>query len=103
MVSKAFDRDFKHMLSPKVFGADGGCLWKGVEVEGVIFDDEAVAVSLGEGPTEIIQQPKITGRESDFIGLAEDDEIRVNGETFEVKNWMPDGTGEIVIFLERTD
>ena len=103
MVSKTFDRDFKAIMSPKVFGVDGGVIWRGVVVEHVIFDDESIPVSLGEGPTEIIEQPRLTARASDFKGIEEKDEIQVAGETFEVHNWIFDGKGEISIFMHRTD
>lgn len=95
--------DIDTILDDGVFGATGGCVWNGVKIDHVIFDDEDVEVTMGEGVAEIIPQPMLTGKTSDFSGIADGDSIRVLGETFRVKNWKKDGTGVIEIFLVRTE
>ena len=99
--------DLDIILSKDVFGNDDGVTWNGVEVEDAIFDDESFEVQLGEGVPEIIEQPMITGKADDFIGIDTYDPIsilkdgEVTPETFIVKNWKVDGTGVIEIFLTR--
>ena len=93
--------DIDTILDVKTFGVTGGCVWNGVKIEHVIFDDEDVEVTMGEGVAEIIPQPTLTGKTSDFSGIADGDSVQVLGETFEVKNWKKDGTGVIEIFLVR--
>lgn len=93
--------DIPTILDVKVFGVTGGCLWNGVRIDNVIFDDEDVEVTMGEGVTEIASQPMLTGHTADFIGIADGDSVQVSGETFEIKNWKKDGTGIIEIFMVR--
>ena len=94
-------KDLDVILSPEVFGEDD-VKWKGKAIDDIIFDDEDVEVQMGEGVAEIIQQPMLTGKTHDFIGIADDDKVTVNDEKFTIKNWKKDGTGVIEIFLERT-
>lgn len=101
MVASFIKSDIKTVLSSKVFGEDDGVVWNKTPVPDAIFDDEDVEVQMGEGPTEIISQPIVTGATCDFIGIKENDSIQVNGETLYVKNWKKDGTGIIEIFLHR--
>lgn len=101
MPANFLEDDINHILSGDVFGEDDGCLWNGVQIEDVIFDDEHVEVETGQGITQIIPQPVITGRTSDFLGIADGDTINVRGETLTVRNWKADGTGMIEIFLSR--
>ena len=93
--------DLDVIFSEDVFGNTGGVTWNGVLVKDAIFDDESIEAQMGEGVAEIIEQPMITGKAKDFIGIDTDDPILVNGETFAVKNWKVDGTGVIEIFLTR--
>jgi len=93
--------DLDTVLSEKDFGHTGGVRWKDVLIKDVIFDDESIEAVMGEGVAEIIPQPMITGKTSDFIGIKVEDEFTINDEKFIVKNWKPDGTGIIEIFLER--
>lgn len=101
MAASFLEDDIDTMLDAKTFGVTGGCVWEGVVVDNVIFDDEDVEAIMGEGVAEIIPQPTITGKSSVFSGIADGDNIQVSGETFTVKNWKNDGTGIITIFLAR--
>lgn len=93
--------DLSVILSQRDFGVTGGVTWHGVLIENVIFDDRDVEVGMGEGPTEIIPQPMLTGAAEDFVGIAESDPVTIGAETLVVSNWKVDGTGEIQIFLRR--
>lgn len=101
MTAKFLEDDLDEIFSDTVFGNTGGVTWNGVVIADAIFDDESIEAQMGEGPAEIIPQPMITGKTKDFIGIDTDDPIQVNSETFYVKNWKPDGTGVIEIFLTR--
>lgn len=90
--------DIDQITDVTVFGQS--VTWKGVSVN-VIFDDEDVEVQLGEGVGHIVAQPMITGKTSDFPGIADGDAVVAGGQSFTVKNWKRDGTGMIEIFLER--
>jgi hypothetical protein len=91
--------DLNQLFSTDEFGTTA--VWNGVSIPGVIFDDESIEATMGEGTVMILSQPKITGRSADFEGVALDDALLCNGETFTIKNWKPDGTGMIEIFLSR--
>ena len=91
--------DVAHVTDSSVFGESA--TWRGNDVVGV-FDDEDVEAQLGEGPVQIIPQPMFTGQTADFPGIADGDAMVIGGESFEVRNWKQDGTGQIEIFLERT-
>ena len=93
--------DLDGIFNAREFGVTGGCVWNGVRIENVIFDDEDVEVVMGEGVAEIIPQPTLTGKTSDFSGIRDGDSIQVSGETFTIKNWKKDGTGVIEIYLVR--
>jgi len=101
MAADFLQTDMNIILSADIFGVTDGCVWAGVQVDDVIFDDEDVEVVMGEGVAEIIQQPMLTGKTVDFDGIAEDDSVLVGGETFTIKNWKKDGTGMIEIYLLR--
>ena len=74
----------------------------GVQITGH-FDDEDIEASMGEGPTQIVPQPKFTCKASLVPDLDEDQTlVRENSATFTVKNWKNDGVGVIIIYLERT-
>ena len=72
----------------------------GVQIAGH-FDDEDIEANMGEGPTQIVPQPKFTCRSSAVTDLEEDQILRRNSERFRVKNWKNDGVGVIIIYLER--
>ena len=99
--------DLDVILSDDVFGNNDGVTWNGAAVEDAIFADESIEAQMGEGVAEIIEQPMITGKTKDFIGIETDDPISIKIETtglietFVVKNWKVDGTGVIEIFLTR--
>lgn len=101
MSASFIDTDIDLVLSNTVFGVTGGCVWKGVQIDDVIFDDEDVEVTMGEGVAEIISQPMLTGKTTSFVGIDDGDAVTVKGEEFTVKNWKKDGTGVIEIFLAR--
>lgn len=103
MAASFLQDDIDTILDVKTFGVTGGCVWKGVSIENVIFDDEDIEITMGEGVAEIIPQPMLTAKTSDFDGIAEGDAVQVSGETFKIRNWKKDGTGVIEIFLERTE
>jgi hypothetical protein len=65
------------------------------------FDDEDIEANMGEGPTQIVPQPKFTCRSADATGIEEDQFLWRGTEQFRVKNWKDDGVGVIVIYLER--
>jgi uncharacterized protein YhfF len=88
------------VFNAKDFGTSG-MTWKGVALEDCIFDDEDLEIQAGEGVAEIIHQAMITGSSSQFVGIADDDPVLVNGESFTVVNWKDDGTGVIEVFLKR--
>ena len=94
--------DLDVILDRKVFG-HVAVAWKGAAIEDVIFDDEDVEVTMGEGHGEIVQQPTLTGKTKDFIGILFKDAVTVGTENFRIKNWKKDGTGVIEIYLERVD
>jgi hypothetical protein len=101
MTADFLKKDLDVIFSPNVFGETDGVVWNGVTVKDAIFDDESIETQMGEGVAEIIEQPMITGKTDDFVGIDTDDPIQVNGETFVVQNWKVDGTGVIEIFLTR--
>ena len=67
----------------------------------VIFDDEEVEVDTGEGVTQIVDQPIVTGKSSDFTSIARDQLLTIAGVVFVIKSWKDDGTGIIEILLNR--
>jgi len=91
--------DLPVLFASTEFG-EATATYEGSSVMG-IFDDEDVEVEMGEGIGEIIAQPMFTGRTSDFSGIARDQSMTVQGETFTIKNWKVDGTGMIEIYLRR--
>jgi hypothetical protein len=101
MPASFINDDLGLFFDGKDFGETETVLWNGVVVENVIFDDEDVEVSMGEGVGEIVPQPTLTGRTDDFTGIRTDDPVTIRGESFTVKNWKNDGTGMIEIFLTR--
>lgn len=101
MTASFLTDDLDVILDKNVFGETNGCVWKGNAVTGVIFDDEDVEVFLGEGVPEIVPQPVLTAKTSDFVGIDTGDTVTVAGGSFTVKNWKKDGTGMIHIFLNR--
>jgi hypothetical protein len=102
MPAKFLQDDLDHVFAEEDFGVAGGCTWNGTPVANVIYDDMDVEVSLGERAAEIVKQPMLTGKTSDFVGIATNDSILVGTETFTVKNWVRDGTGTIEIYLNRS-
>lgn len=103
MPAKFIDADIDHVLSDRDFGeTEGTVIWQGVTIPNAIFDDEDVEIQVGEGTAEIIQQPMITAKTSYFPSIREGDTVSVDGETFRVKNYQRDGTGMILIYLDRT-
>lgn len=101
MPGSFLQNDLAQLVASSDFGeAAGSATWKGVVVSG-IFDDDDVEVQLGEGPTEIVNQPTFMGIASDFSGIADGDVMVIRGSTFTVKNWMEESDGMIEIFLER--
>lgn len=87
-----------------IFGTDAfgeTVTLNGVQITGH-FDDEDIEANMGEGPTQIVPQPKFTCRSASVSDLAEDQTMTRGGETFRVVNWKNDGVGVIIIFLERT-
>ena len=65
------------------------------------FDDEDIEANMGEGPTQIVPQPKFTCPSSKVPALSEDQTLWRGTEQFRVKNWKNDGVGVIIIYLER--
>jgi len=92
--------DLSVLFASSEFG-EATATYEGSSVMG-IFDDEDVEAQMGEGVAEIIPQPMFTGRTSDFSGIARDQTMVIQSETFRIKNWKQDGTGMIEVFLERT-
>lgn len=94
--------DLGVLFASSDFGeASGTVTWKGNPVTDVIFDDEDVEVEAGEGVAQIVPRANMTGKAADFPNIADGDAVVINGVSFEVRNWMNDGTGVIEIFLER--
>jgi hypothetical protein len=74
----------------------------GVQITGH-FDDEDIEANMGEGPTQIVPQPKFTCPSSAVPDLEEDQVlVRASSRNYLVKNWKNDGVGVIIIYLERT-
>lgn len=90
--------DLRFMVGSLPFGET--VYWRGNRLT-AIFDDEDVEVQLGEGPVQIVPSAVITGVESDFPNIAEDDPVVARNINYIVKNWKRDGTGMIEIFMER--
>lgn len=103
MAAKFLEDDLDHVFDANDFGVEGGCVWAGTPIANVIFDNMDVEIALGEGTAEIVRQPMLTGKTSDFVGIATGDSILVGAVTYTVKNWMRDGTGQIEIYLSSTD
>lgn len=71
----------------------------GVQIVGH-FDDEDIEANMGEGPTQIVHQPKFTCR---ALEVEEGQVlIRENSSTYQVRAWKNDGVGVIMLILERT-
>ena len=89
------DADLDAIFSTDDFGET--VTLNGVEIVGH-FDDEDIEANMGEGPTQIVAQPKFTCKLLDV----EEDQILMRGaERFIVRNWKRDGVGVIILFLER--
>lgn len=102
MAMSCLDTDLTSIFAASDFGeAVGSVTWRGVAINGCIFDDEDVQVELGEGVGEIVHQSSITAPASSFPGIADGDLMTVRGDAFTVKFWKDDGTGVIEIFMER--
>lgn len=94
--------DLTALFSESDFGeVTGSVRWRGVVINGAIFDDEDVEISLGEGVGEIQHQAVLTSISSQFVGIADGDLMVARGRNFRVKNWKDDGTGVIDIHLEE--
>lgn len=101
MAGSFLQNDLAHLVASSDFGeATNSVTWKGTTVQ-VIFDSDDNEVQLGEGPTEIMNQPVATGVASDFSGIADGDVMVIRGATYKVKNWMGESDGMIEIFLEK--
>lgn len=101
MAGSFIESDLSAVFASSDFGeADFSVTWKGCPVSGCIFDDEDVAVELGEGVGEIMHQSVITGQSAKFLGIADGDPMVVRGVSYTVKHWSDDGTGVIEIHLE---
>ena len=108
MPAKFIKSDLRAITASDDFGVDddgsetGGVRWNGIKIPSAIFDDEHHEIQAGEGPAHIMAIPMIMGLEQDFPGLAANDPVTINGESYIVRNWKPDGTGYIEIFLDSS-
>jgi hypothetical protein len=92
--------DLDVILGSSDFGEpSGSVVWQGTTVTVAIFDQEDVQAELGEGTGQIVNSLKITGKSSDFDGIADGDSLRVRSVTYTVKHWLDDGEGVIEIYL----
>lgn len=65
----------------------------------VIFDDPYFNAQLGEYDAES-SQPRILGKLSDLAHVKRGDEVRVNGQDYDVlTSALPDGTGMATVML----
>lgn len=74
--------------------------YNGGTVNGV-FDNETIPVEAGGFVSVHQEQPRFTGRTSDFPSIAEDQQIVINAVTYDIKAWVHDGTGVTTIQLEK--
>lgn len=69
----------------------------------VIFDDPMLDAKLGEYIAES-SEPRVTGKETDLVGIRRYDVVTVAGRTFDVlTSARPDGTGMALVRLAPQD
>lgn len=66
-----------------------------------VFDNETVPVESGGFVPVHDEQPRFTCRTADLPYLSDEDEVIVEGATFNIKAWVHDGTGVTTLQLER--
>jgi hypothetical protein len=67
----------------------------------VLFDDPYLNAQLGEYEADT-SEPRISGKESDMVGISKYDRVTVAGETFDVyASPEADGTGWALVRLAR--
>jgi len=91
--------DLDVLFSQSEFGETNGVIWNGTPVPHAIFDNDDVEIQMGEGVAQIMSQPVLTAKSSDFVGISDDDLIQIRGVTYYAKNWKDDGSGMIEIYL----
>ena len=94
--------DLDVILGASDFGeAPGTVLWKGISVTGCIFDEEDIAVDVGDGITQKVTHTELVAKSADFDGITDGDAIQARGISYIVKNWEDDGEGVIIIQLAK--
>lgn len=69
----------------------------------VLFDDPYLNAQLGEYEADT-SEPRISGKESDLLGVERGDTVSVAGETFDVLTGpQADGTGWALVTLSRME
>jgi hypothetical protein len=71
--------------------------WKSTDSVNVIFDK----AYLDQQGIIASNTPIAKAQESDFAGVAEGDELLINGVNYTIDNFEPDGTGIIVLILKK--
>lgn len=65
----------------------------------VIYDEPYFNAQLGEYDADA-SQPRITGKESDLVGVRRGDLVQIDGTTYEsLTSYQPDGTGMAMVSL----
>lgn len=103
MVGSFIQDDLATIFASSEFGeADGTVLWNGVEVEGAIFDNEGVEFQMGEGVSQIAEQPVLIAPSAQFNDdLADGDIFIIRDTLYRLKNWLDDGTGVVEMMFEK--
>lgn len=76
-----------------------GAIYLGAPIQG-IYDENYVDISLGEVPIES-SSPAFIARASDVPGVAHGASLIISGATFKVVNVQPDGSGLLLLILEK--
>lgn len=94
--------DLTSVFNANDFGENAGVVtWKGAAINHVIFDDADVETLDEDNGVILEHQAMLTGRTSDFAGIARGDAVVARSVSYTVRYWKDDGTGVIEIFLQK--
>lgn len=66
-----------------------------------VFDNEYEAVNAGGTLDFAITRPRFYCRSADVVGVAEGDDLEIDGVAYKIRVIMPDGTGMTEMMLEK--
>ncbi len=90
--------DLVTMLEVDEFASDVTWVEGGQTIQG-IFDDEDQEIEIGDGTSMIHSAARLTTQS--YYGVSQGDTLTINMVAYEVSHKVDDGTGGVVLHLER--